>query len=84
MTLSPVLQDLLARLPPEDRLDLGPLLQAIDAVRYSGTVTLHMLNGRPRQVDLGASVRPNGHSVRLSIVEGERPPLDTDQPPRTP
>lgn len=74
MPLSPVLADLLSRLPAADRLDLGPLLQAIDEVRYSGTVTLHMLNGRPRQVDLGASVKPNGHSVRLSIVEGQTTP----------
>lgn len=81
MTLSPALQALLARLPASDRLDFAGLLCALDAERYTGPVTLHLLNGRPQQVDLGAP-------VRLSIVQGEsatgRLPLDTEAPPRTP
>lgn len=63
MTMSPSLQRLLARLRPTDHLKLSTLEEAISDSRYTGTTTIHWLNGRPRQVDLGAP-------VRLSIVEG--------------
>jgi hypothetical protein len=62
-TLSLSLQTLLASLPPADQLNFPRLLEAISAVRYTGPVVIHLLNGVPKQVDLGAP-------IRLSIYEG--------------
>ena len=63
MTTDAALQKLLDRLPTPDRLDFASLQIALDSTRYTGALTIHFMNGRPRQVDLGAP-------VRLSIVQG--------------
>jgi hypothetical protein len=61
--LAPKLQELLAQLPQSDRLQFESLLEAVYKVRYTGSLTIHLRNGVPQQVDLGAP-------IRLSIVEG--------------
>lgn len=71
MSLSPQLQSLLAQLPNGDRVDFSALLTALYHVRHTGPITLHLFNGVPKQVDLGAP-------IRLSIVEGQRNGLDTE------
>ena len=75
MTPSKPLQALLALLPADTAgLEFGQLLLAIDEVRFTGTVTLDFMNGRPRQISLGPP-------IRLGIYQGERPStrrLDTD------
>ena len=66
MTLAPKLEELLAQLPPSDQLQFQSLLEAIYKVRFTGQLTIHVRNGLPQQVDLGAP-------IRLSIVEGVLP-----------
>jgi hypothetical protein len=63
VTVSPALTKLLAALPEADRVDFAALDAAMEALRYTGPIVVHYLNGRKRQVDLGAP-------VRLSIIEG--------------
>ena len=68
--MSPTLQRLLQQLGPGERVDFSTLAEAIYDAKYTGITMIHWLNGRPRQVDLGAP-------VRLSIVES----LDTPTKP---
>ena len=67
--ISPTLQSLLDQLPPADRLEFGALLQAIEAVRFTGPLTIDFLNGMPRQINLG-------QPVKLAICAGARNGLD--------
>lgn len=55
--ISPTLQALLDRLPPGDRLEFGPLLAAIESVRFTGPLTVDFLNGMPRQISLGPPLK---------------------------
>lgn len=63
--MSPTLQDLLARLDPLDRIDFGRFAHALYEARYTGSYTMHCLNGRPQQVDFGSK----GSPIRFSLVE---------------
>jgi hypothetical protein len=66
MTLNKAVQDLLDRLPTTAELEWPSLQAAIYGARYTGPMTVHFLNGVPRQIDLGAP-------VRLSICHGDGP-----------
>lgn len=67
--MSPTLQRLLAQLGPGQQLEFRKLEEAIAAAKYTGITVHHWLNGRLRQIDLGAP-------IRLSIIEG----LDNKDP----
>lgn len=76
--ISPTLQALLDRLPPADRLEFGPLLLAIEEVRFTGPLTIDFLNGIPRQISLG-------QPVKLAICQGQSTNgLDKARRSRTP
>ena len=64
LPVSPELQKLLDRIQ-RGEMNFPGLMDALYASRFSGAITLHCLNGIPRQVDLGSP-------IRLSIVEGEK------------
>lgn len=61
--LSPILDRLLAQLPPGDQLDFQRLLEAVYSVRFTGPVTIDFLNGTPKQINLG-------QPVKLAICSG--------------
>lgn len=63
MTLDPIVQRLIAALPPEDQLTFAALAEAVYSVRFTGFTGIHWKNGVPKQLDLGAP-------VKLSIVDG--------------
>ena len=69
MTLRPELQKILELLNPAGHVDMARFEAALLDVRYTGITVTHWLNGRAKQIDLGAP-------IRLSIVEGEQRPLD--------
>lgn len=75
--MNPALQALLAQLPPDEQLEFGALLQAIERVRFTGPLLIDFLNGKPRQINLGPP-------VKLSICAGgSNGGFDTRKPPRT-
>lgn len=63
MTFDPKLQKLLASLPPPEQMSFLRLADALSQAKFTGSTTVHWLNGVPKQLDLGSP-------VRLSIVEG--------------
>lgn len=48
---------------PQEGLDFGGLMEAIDRARYTGSVVIAFRNGRPQQINLGAP-------VKLAICQG--------------
>lgn len=62
MGIPPHLQKLLEQLP-QDQLDFGAIITAIDRTRFSGPVTFDFLNGRAMQISIG-------QPIRLSICAG--------------
>lgn len=61
--LNQMIETFLARLPESAQLDFFGLLETLDATRFTGPVTFDFLNGKPRQINLGAP-------VKLTICEG--------------
>jgi hypothetical protein len=74
--MSPSLRRLLDQLGPADQLDFPRFLAAIYRVSYTGSITLHCLNGIPQQIDLGSP-------IRLSIVDAAPGGLDKAPNART-
>jgi hypothetical protein len=70
VTVSPSLQKLIDALPEPERLTFFALAETIYRVRYTGYTGIQWLNGIPKQLDLGSP-------VKLSIVEGISPALDS-------
>lgn len=62
MVMSDTLKALLSKLDPAKGVDFQGLQCALFDSRYTGTITIHLRNGKPQQVDLGAP-------IRLSIIE---------------
>lgn len=61
--LNQMIETFLARLPESAQLDFFGLLETLEATRFTGPVTFDFLNGKPRQINLGAP-------VKLTICEG--------------
>ena len=76
--LNPQIEALLAQLPHTQDLDFMRLVEAIHAVRYTGSMTIAFRNGTPQQINLG-------QPVTLSICHGDRAGGGggVDKPPRT-
>lgn len=72
MTMSPALEKLLAALPEADQLNLFAFWDAIYQARYTGAVHVDVLGGVVKQIGLG-------NPIKLSIVEGAPPRLDSRQ-----
>ena len=56
--ISPKVQELLAQLQPSaEGLDILQVFEALYNTRFTGPVGFDFLNGRPRQINLGAPVK---------------------------
>lgn len=79
--MSPKLEQLIRELGPEGPRSLGHLEQALQNIRFTGSILTHWAGGNLKQVDLGPP-------IRLTIVDSQprelqRGVLDNERSVRT-